>query len=231
VGATILVLPADTLDQPRRGFEPLRLQLAQIARDQKKDIIAGIREKSNAGIWDGVRIFSADKFNKDTDYMKYRLLPLAEYSPISFLNALIPNAFRERVSGGQEHIRPETLTTLKSVFGRVGASVGAEIVYPDLIVSQVTRGASLLVNVSDLSCFHNSILPQELLAAAVMRAVENGRYLVLASNTGVSAVIDPHGVVTSASMPARDGLLLDRVQFLHGKTLYTRMYVWTPLYH
>jgi apolipoprotein N-acyltransferase len=231
VGAALVVLPADTLDQPRLGFEPLRQQLAQMALTQKKDFVSGLREKNSDGIWDGVRIFSADKFNKETDYMKYRLLPLTEYTPISFLGGLIPSVLKEHISGGEEHLKAPSLTLIKSVFGRIGASVAAELVYPDLIVSQVVRGASLLVNVSDLSYFHSSMLGQELLAAGALRAVENGRYLAIASNTGISAIIDPHGIVTSASAPGRPGVLLDRVQFLHKKTPFTRLCLWTPLYH
>jgi apolipoprotein N-acyltransferase len=81
-----------------------------------------------------------------------------------------------------------------------------------------------LVNIGNLAWFHNTSLNQQILAAAVMRAVENGRYLVLANNTGISAVIDPTGLVTSRSLPGRKGVLVDTVQFLYQKTPFTRMW-------
>jgi apolipoprotein N-acyltransferase len=230
-GAALVILPADVLDTARGTQDPLRLQLRSMALEQKKDIVVGFREKSSSGIWDGVRLYSADKFNRDSEYAKYRLVPLAEYTPVSFLSGLLPESLRRSLSGGDSHVIAPILTTLKSVWGRIGATIAAEIVYPDLIVSEVNRGASLLVNLSDLSCFHNSMLGQELLAAGCLRAVENGRYLVVASNTGVSAVVDPTGIVTSCSIVGRQGVLVDRVQFLHRKTPFARMCLWTPLYH
>jgi apolipoprotein N-acyltransferase len=120
---------------------------------------------------------------------------------------------------------------LKSAWGNVGTSVSFELVYPELIASEVNNGASLLVNVSDLSWFHNNVLSKQLLAAAVSRAVENGRYLVLASNTGISAVVNPLGVVTSNSLMGQSGNLIDRVQFLSNRTHYNRMWwLWRPSY-
>jgi apolipoprotein N-acyltransferase len=136
-----------------------------------------------------------------------------------------------KLSGGKPHARPNQLLIPRTAFGSLGASFAAELVYPDLIVSEVNRGASLLVNVSDLSAFHGSMLSQELIAAATLRAVENGRYIVMASNGGISAVIDPHGVVSATSMRTRSGVIFDRVQFFHRKTPFTRMCLWTPLYH
>jgi apolipoprotein N-acyltransferase len=57
-----------------------------------------------------------------------------------------------------------------------------------------------------------------------MRAVENGRFVVLATNTGISAVIDPAGVVTSVSYPGKRGSLIDTVQFLYGQTPFSKMW-------
>ncbi|MCA9806158.1 MAG: apolipoprotein N-acyltransferase, partial [Cyanobacteria bacterium HKST-UBA02] len=92
------------------------------------------------------------------------------------------------------------------------------------IADEVRKGASLLVNVSNLSWFHDASINRQLLAAAVFRAVENGRYLVLSTNTGVSAVITPSGLVTSMSVAGQRGVLLNTIQFLYGKTPFSRMW-------
>jgi apolipoprotein N-acyltransferase len=231
VGASIIVLPACFANGPLQSSGALTAKLAALAASQKKDVMVGWRQRFDSGIQDGVHIFSADRTNIDSDYTKFRLLPAIESTPLTFLDSMLPAAVKQHFSGGDDHIKAGTLTLMKSVFGRVGACINEEIVYPDLIVSQVNRGASLLVDVSDLSSFHKSILGQELLAAAVLRAVENGRYVLISSNGGESAVVDPFGVVTSAAVTGDAGLLLDRVQFLHNKTPYSRMCVWTPLYH
>jgi apolipoprotein N-acyltransferase len=229
LGTPLLVLPPNLLGGPKRGYEPMRAELPKIATSELKDIILGVRENSGSGYADAVRVISADG-HREPDYIKYRPVPFAEYTPLGPLGAIVPEAVQQRLQGGRVHVRPDKLPTPKTAFGKIGASMSAEIVYPDLIVSEVNRGASLLVNVSDLSYFHDSMLSQELLAAACLRAVENGRYVVIASNTGVSAVIDPHGVVSSASFPGRSGVIFDRVQFLHKRTPFARLLLWTPLY-
>jgi apolipoprotein N-acyltransferase len=103
-------------------------------------------------------------------------------------------------------------------------SVYIELIYPKLIADEVRNGASLLVNVSNLAWFHNASINRQLLAAAVLRSVENERYLVLAANTGISAVIDPTGMINSMSLPGRRGVLLNTIQFLYSKTPFSKMW-------
>lgn len=229
-GASLLVFPAAVVGGENRGAEPLAANLAKLAKDQKKDVLLGANESTSDGVAETVRLFSPVPSKSDT-YIKYRLVPFVDYSPLGLFGTLLTGGISDKVTGGRPRVVNTYLPTLTSIWGKVGTSIDAEVVYPDLTVTQVNRGASLLVNVSDLSYFHKSSLGQEFIAAAALRAVENGRYFVLASNNGGSAVIDPHGIVTSRSLPAQSGVLLDRVQFLHGRTPFTRMCLWTPLYH
>jgi len=113
---------------------------------------------------------------------------------------------------------------LASPWGKIGVSISSEIIYPRLIAQEVREGAALLVNISNLAYFHNSYLSRQVLAAAVFRAVENQRYVILATNTGVSAVIDPTGMIQSASYVGKRGTLMDTVQFLNEKTMFTNMW-------
>lgn len=229
LGAPIVVLPARVIGGDNRGSEPLLAELPAIARTEMKDVIVGARRVSRDGTADTVHIYRSNSAN-EPDYLKYRLVPFAEYTPLGPLGALMPAGVREKLQGSRQPIRPFELPTPKTAFGKIGASIAPEMIYPDLIVSEVNRGASLLVNVSDLSYFHSPMLGNELIAAAALRAVENGRYFVIAGNAGGAAVVDPHGVVTSVGAFGKPGVLFDRVQFLHKKTPFTRLCLWTPLY-
>lgn len=229
LGAGVIVLPAGVIGTEGRGLEPLRSELPKIAATEIKDIVLGTRQIEGDGYADTVRVFRPDG-KLQPPYIKYRLVPFVEYTPLGPLGAIVPDAVQQKLRGGKAHVQSTQLPVPQTAFGKIGASIAAEVIYPDLIVAEVNRGASLLVNVSDLSYFHGALLSSELIAAATLRAVENGRYFVMASNTGVSAVIDPHGVVSSASIPKRSGVLFDRVQFLHKRTPFTRMCFWTPLY-
>jgi apolipoprotein N-acyltransferase len=230
LGASIVFLPAGVLGGETRGLEPLRSELPKIATSELKDIVLGVRESRSDSVADLVKVITQNG-HLEPSYMKYRLVPFAEYTPLGPLAAIVPQGLQQKLLGSKPHARANELPVPKTAFGSVGASFATELVYPDLIVSEVNRGASLLANISDLSAFHGSMLSQELIAAAVLRAVENGRYIVIASNGGISAVVDPHGVVSSSSLREKSGVIFDRVQFFHRKTPFTRMCLWTPLYH
>ncbi len=119
---------------------------------------------------------------------------------------------------------PDVLPEFDTGGTKMGIATGMEVIYPALISAKVRKGAALLVGILNLSRFHDSLLGNQILAAAVMRAVENRRYFILATTTGISAVIDPGGVVTASSFKGTGGSLVSTVQFLNEKTPLARMW-------
>jgi len=69
----------------------------------------------------------------------------------------------------------------------------------------VAAGAQFLVNLTDDGWFGDTALPAQHLQATVLRAVEARRWRVRASNSGISAIIDPTGEVVPARLRARGG--------------------------
>ena len=232
LGASIIVVPEATVGGAGLSPLPVRAVFEQIAVSEKKEVVLGSIEAVKDGRINAVRLIGPET-GKNRLYIKQRLVPFTEFIPLGPLGSVIPSNLKAKLThttGG--FVEGNSVSIMDSSFGKIGASVGSEIVYQDAIAAEVSKGASLLVNVSDTSYFHNSTLSQQLLSAAILRAVENGRYLILASNTGVSAVIDPYGIVTSASLQGQKGILVDRVQFLHRKTPFTRAWwMWTPFYN
>ncbi len=223
VGAPLLVLPEGVLNASQRGPMLLMSQLQSLVQQQKKQVIAGSTESRDDEAINAARLISPT-LSRENFYVKRRLVPFGEYLPSGPLGALIPQPVKNLLLGRQGFVPSSSLSLISSMWGKIGASICVEVIYPHLIADEVRHGASLLVNVSNLAWFHDSVLSRQILAAAVFRAVENGRYLVLATNTGISAVIDPCGVVTSESLPGKKGIVLDRVQFLYNKTPFTRMW-------
>ena len=85
---------------------------------------------------------------------------------------------------------------------------------------------TLLVNVSNDAWFGNSIAPHQHLQIARVRAAEAGRYLLRATNTGVTAVIDAHGRVVDELPQFEAGLLKATVRGYTGATPYARVGNW-----
>lgn len=231
LGVAMLIVPEALLRLQEPEGKLLFSRLAGICDYEKKEVLLGSFEMLKDSLVDAVR--SIDATGKSNSiYVKTRLLPFVESLPFAAFAKVLPgNLLGLLPSSKNNFFVSPTPFLLKSIWGNVGASISFELVYPELIASEVNNGASLLVNVSDLSWFHNNVLSRQLLAAAVSRAVENGRYLVLASNTGISAVVNPLGVVTSNSLMGQSGNLIDRVQFLSNRTHYNRMWwLWRPSY-
>lgn len=224
LGALMLFMPEGVLNSSQMSREGLLDVCKEISTRQDKEVIAGSIETLENEHVNAARLFSPRRTKEDV-YVKRRLVPLGESAPIEVLNERIPAPVRERIPATREKfMAADSTQLLHSIWGKVGLSIYIELVYPRLIADEVRKGASLLVNVSNLSWFHDASINRQLLAAAVFRAVENGRYLVLSTNTGVSAVITPSGLVTSMSVAGQRGVLLNTIQFLYGKTPFSRMW-------
>jgi apolipoprotein N-acyltransferase len=124
-------------------------------------------------------------------YDKMHLVPFGEYLPLqSWLRSLGPLV--DEVS----HFRPGSEpVVLPAGEARLGTFICFEAVFPALIRRFPEHGADLLVNISNDGWFGRSAAPAQHLNMARMRAVETRRFLVRATNTGISAVVDPLGRV------------------------------------
>lgn len=231
LGVALLFMPEAAVHLEENEGKELTSRLKGVNINQRKEVITGTLENIHNKLLNVVRLVSEPRVD-ECFYLKNRLLPFVESAPFKELGSVIPeNLFRLLPSSQNNFLEAPAPFLLKSIWGKIGASVSFEVVYPELIAAEVDRGASLLVNVSDLAWFHNTVLSKQLLAAASFRAVENGRYLIISSNTGMSAVLNPLGATTSQSLPNRAGTLVDRVQFLHQRTGFTRMWwLWRPSY-
>ena len=223
VGAAILFLPEGVINASQMGPGGLLSLLKGVSQKQEKEVVVGSIETLQNGLANAARIISPFA-PKDDLYLKRRLVPLGEFAPLS-LTDRIPTPVRERIPATREtFLRSQATHLMGSGWGKIGMSIHVELIYPRLIASEVRHGASLLVSVSNLGWFHDASINRQLLAAAVFRAVENGRYMVLATNTGVSAVVDPSGMITSSSVPGQRGILLNTIQFLYRKTPFSKMW-------
>jgi apolipoprotein N-acyltransferase len=86
--------------------------------------------------------------------------------------------------------------------------------------------ADALVNVTNDAWFGHSSARFQHFQIARMRALEEGRYLIRATNDGISAVIGPHGEVVARAPEFRPALLVSKVTPLAGLTPYAHVGNW-----
>jgi apolipoprotein N-acyltransferase len=152
-------------------------------------------------------------------YHKRHLVPFGEYVPLAaVLGRLLDllNAPMSDFSAGRSGQPPLAVA---------GTRVGVSICYEDAFGEQVAAalpGAEVLVNVSNDAWFGDSVAPHQHQQMARMRALETGRDLVRATNTGVSAIIDWRGRVTGQVPQFQVSVLRGEVTPRRGATPYVR---------
>lgn len=157
--------------------------------------------------------------DKHRFYHKNHLVPFGEYLPFKSVLGGILNFLKIPMSDFSSGAADKkVLTTSKGVFGM-------SICYEDAFGSEVSQAlpdANILINVSNDAWFGDSFAPHQHLQMARMRALENGRYLLRATNTGISAIIDNKGKIVSTSPQFKPHALAETVKQFTGETPYSR---------
>ena len=151
-------------------------------------------------------------------YRKVHLVPFGEYVPLKhvlFFAKPLVDAVSDFAPGTE-------VNTLPVRGGLVSTAICYEVVYPALIREGILRGSTLLTTITNDAWFGRSSAPSQHFAMAAMRAVEQGRYLVRAANTGISGVVDPYGRVLLQSGLFVEGAWTADVRLIEEKTLYGR---------
>jgi apolipoprotein N-acyltransferase len=147
-------------------------------------------------------------------YDKMHLVPFGEYVPLAGRIAALKALVREVGA-----FTPGTSALpLPGPLGPTGVAVCYEVAYPSLCASEVARGATVLVTITNDGWYGDSAAPRQHLALAVLRAAEARRYLVRAANTGISAVIAPDGRVIARLDFGRTGFARAEVRGGAGVT-------------
>ena len=209
----------------------VRSTLANVARTTGSYIIAGTLGIEHAG--DPAR--QPDVFNSASviapngawtgRYDKIHLVPFGEYVPFARI-------FRF-ASGLTQQIgtfaRGKSRQPLALGDTKVGVFICYEAIFPNEVRQFARNGAEVFVNVSNDGWYGEGGAPWQHLNQARMRSVENHRWLLRDTNTGITAVIDPYGRVV-AEAPRNERIQLQAAYSLEqGTTFYTRHGDWFPL--
>ena len=154
-------------------------------------------------------------------YHKVHLVPFGEFIPPGFGWVLrwlsIPLSDFSRGAPDQP---PLTVA---------GQRVAVNVCYEDVFGDEIARRApeaTLLVNMSNVAWFGDSLAPAQHLQIARLRAIETGRMHLTATNTGITAAIDRDGRVLKRLAQFTEGRLEIAAQGYSGETPYVRLRDW-----
>jgi len=152
-----------------------------------------------------------------SQYDKIHLVPFGEYVP-----------WRERLTFAQSLTAEVSDFTAGSKIvvshipgGKLATLICYEAIFPDLVRRFVREGAGVLVNISNDGWFGDSAARYQHLLQSRMRAIENDRYLLRATNTGITALISPHGSIIEEIPADRAGVLKGGWAFRTNRTFYS----------
>jgi apolipoprotein N-acyltransferase len=150
---------------------------------------------------------------------KQKLVPFGEYVPFRSLLSNLLQLFALPMSSLSPGPRQQEL--LKVGEFQVATFICYEVVYPDF-VREFGRDADFLLTISNDTWFGASWGPWQHLQIAAMRALELGRYMVRATNDGVSALIDERGNILAQSAQFQEDTLQGKIQLFEGNTPFAR---------
>src|SRR5256712_8291643 len=137
------------------------------------------------------------------------------------------------VAFGETGIVPGTShEPLRTPLGRVGVVICFESIFPDVTRALVRNGAQILTVITNDAWLDGTAGPAQHAAHSVLRAVESGRLVVRAANTGPSMIIDPVGRVRATISPRQSTVLTSRAALVDAPTPYPILghpFVWTGL--
>lgn len=155
-------------------------------------------------------------------YHKVRLVPFGEYVPAQPLLTLGGRVAAKLVRQVSD-FTPGTEAAVGEARGRrLGVFICYEAIFPDFVRRFSAGGAQLLLNITNDAWYGTTSAPHQHFAMALFRAVENGRYLARAANTGISAVVDPRGRVLERTALFERAVLVRDVPEVAIPTFYAR---------
>lgn len=190
--------------------------LRQVMQDKAANVILGVATSSA----DGRQHFNAavDLANPSrTPYAKQHLVPFGEYIPLPQVFGPIYEFLNMPLIGLARG------AAVQAPFNMAGGKIAANICYEDAFGNEIRQNAvnaTLLVNLTNMAWFDGSWAAEQHAEMARARALENGRYLIRATNTGKTAIINHKGQLIAALPPQQRGVLEGQITHRTGITPY-----------
>lgn len=213
--AKLIVFPETALPRLYEQVDPAYIaRLQRAAQRNGGDALVGVPTRDANGYYNSVLVLGS---SRQQLYHKTHLVPFGEFVPPAFgwvMQMLhVPMSDFSRGAPDQPPV------------SAAGQQVALSVCYEDAFGAELApraAKATLLVNMSNVAWFGDSLAPSQHLQMARFRAVETGRMHLAATNTGITAAIDRDGRVLASLPPFHEGRLEIAAQGYGGATPYLR---------
>ena len=223
-GAELVIWPETAIPYDIRTSHTYYADVfAYMAKSNNIYILVGAYVRNDDGeLLNSLICFTPEGEQIEDVYAKRHLVPFGEYVP---LRALIENLLpplSELVLSSDDIYAGEGAQVLEIKDGiSLGGLICFDSIYEELIRDSVNSGAELICLSTNDSWFIDSAALKMHNAQAQIRAIESGRYIARAANTGISTVIDPRGEVNAELGALREGMVVSEVYATDNTTLWS----------
>ena len=232
-GRDLIVWPESSIPMFQSDIEPFLAAMTAQAKKTNTAWVTGIPYWDISGSETAGRplyynSIMANGAEAEGLYKKQRLVPFGEYIPLSgllkwVLPAMQNDPSMSGFSRGEQQQQPLSIHQQ-----HLGAAICYEVAYPNLTRRNASQ-SDFLVTVSNDAWFTGTAGPLQHLQMVQMRAKENGRWFIRATNTGVTAFIDHQGHIVKRAPQDVATVLRGELPAMQGQTLYTRLSDWPIL--
>lgn len=220
-GAELIVWPETAITVALNQSSSMKSFVSDVAREYHVTLLVGALYEDETGEYNSLFLITPDGAISEQRYDKRHLVPFGEYVPMrGLIQAIIPplaevSALDTDLTAGKDSALFDT------PWGKIGSMICFDSIYEMLGIDSVRDGANLMVISSNDSWFSDSAAVYQHQVQAQFRAIEEGRYLLRAANTGISTVIAPNGEVLRWLDPLTEGYVVCEVVPLASRTVYS----------
>ncbi|MCE2593577.1 apolipoprotein N-acyltransferase [Motilimonas cestriensis] len=228
----LIIWPESAIAALELNVEPYLVRLNQDMNDRGTSLITGIIEyrKAEKTYYNTLIALGDTPLEHDYEpnhinrYAKHHLLPIGEFVPFEdWLRPLAPYFDLPMSSFNRGDYVQSNLLTKKN---KIAPAICYEIAYSEQLRQNILDDTSMILTVSNDAWFGDSNGPHQHLEIAQMRALEFGRPVLRATNTGITAFIDHHGNITSRADQFKTQVITQDVVPMTGQTPYGRIGSW-----
>jgi apolipoprotein N-acyltransferase len=225
-GVDLIVWPETALPVAINRWPTLEMELAGRIREWDTPVLVGTMMdhggRDEADIRNTVILYrpGTASWRDAARYEKVHLVPWGEYVPFRSIMPFVDRLVTQEGGGGLTPGEGAVVIPLDGV--RIGVPICFESAVADLVRQFPAAGANLLINVTNDAWFRESSAQDQHAIQSVFRAVENGRAVARAANTGRTCWISPAGEIVDKIPLYEQGMLVADVPLRSVLTFYTR---------
>ena len=215
----LVVWPENSVDRDPFVNPQVAQMIEQAARTVRASLLVGaILDGPGEGFRNVNLLYDSTGRLTSPRYEKIHLVPFGEYVPWSWLRRYV-KALEQIPSDGVPGKTPVVFDVGEA---RIGTVICFESTYPSLVREFVREGAELIVVSTNNASFRRSPASRQHVAMSQLRAVEEGRTVMHAAISGITAVIDARGQILTSTPLFEQRVVRRAVPLARGRTPYGR---------